>query len=282
MKGFLKKIKPKKVAFGVLSFVMGLCFVAGSMLALVRGTVMNSGFLSETLNNSGYYSDLCDEIADSLVDIGDASGLDESFFDDFVDEVLVREDVQSYIDAFYAGEKLKVNTTKFSDSLEVALSQYMSANGLNPDAYDQKSLDYFIKEASKIYSNKIEVSYLGAIQKGMLGLSFKFNIIIAVLAVIVAGIAVVLFITTEWKHLAVRYIYYGTGAAGLFMLAVPAVVFVSGIIGRITIITRSLNDLYVSCITAVFKDMLIVALVLLVVSAALLVIHNKLRAQAAH
>lgn len=71
----------KNILYAVLSFVLSVSIVGVALSSLLRFTVLNNSFLTDALNNSNYYTDLCDEITDDLMDIGDASGLDKSFFE---------------------------------------------------------------------------------------------------------------------------------------------------------------------------------------------------------
>ncbi len=265
------------VLYLILAFSLGFCIFACSVFSTLRFTLFNSGFLSDTLNQTDYYTDLCDEITDSLMDIGDASGLDKSFFEDFVDEVLVRKDVQSYVDAFYSGSKLEVDSSNFEDALRTALEQYEDENGLDESDFSEENVDYFVEEASKIYVQNVEINYFPMIQKTVMKYTSKLNVYITVTAIITLAILLILIFTNKWKHIAVRYIYYGTASAGLFMLIIPTAVFLSGVINKITILTRSLNDMYTACIQSVFMVILIVAVVLIVISAMLWILHNILR-----
>ncbi|MCH5304010.1 MAG: hypothetical protein J1E41_04025 [Ruminococcus sp.] len=268
------------VLYLILAFVMGICIFAFSIFTTLRLTVFTPGFLSETLNQSEYYTDLCDEITDSLMDIGDASGLDKSFFDNFVDEVLVREDVQSYIDAFYSGNSLKVDSSNFEKALKAALEKYEEDNGLDKKDFSEENINYFVEEASKIYVQNVELNYFPYIQEKAIKYTSKLNIYIAVTGVVMLISLLLIIFTNKWKHIAVRYIYYGTASSGLFMLLIPIVVFLSGVIDRITILTRSLNDMYTACINSVFTVILTVAILLIVVSALLWILHNVLRKRA--
>ena len=279
MKKFFSKTGVKKVCYAVLTFILSLCIVGAAMSSLVRFTLLNDGFLSDVLNNSNYYIDLCDEITDDLKDIGDASGLNKSFFEGFINEVFVREDVQDYINKFYKGEKLTVDSTHFDESLRSALDKYIRSNGID-NKYSQSSVNYFIKEATKIYVKHIELKYFDMLQKLAMDYSSKMTILMIVSFIVAAGISLLMIFTNEWKHKAVRYIAYATGAAALFTLCIPTAVYLSGALGKITIISRSLNDMYMSCFNTILADMFIISGVLFVLFATLILIHGKIRIKA--
>lgn len=280
MKKFFSNKIVKKLLYGVLVFILAGCIVSGSMTALVRFTAFEGGFLNDALNNSNYYTDLCNEITDDLMDIGDASGLDKSFFEGFINEVFVREDVQDYVNKFYAGEKLTVDTRHFDESLRKAIESYIQTKRIKSGDYSKSNINYFVKEATKIYSRNIELKYFDILQKLVSEYSFKLTVILIISAVVAAVICAVMFFTNEWKHKAVRYISYSVGGSALFILLIPLITFASGVIGRITIISRSLSDMYTTCLNSIMIDMLVVAGVLFVIYAALIIIHNKIRSKA--
>ncbi|MEE3428656.1 MAG: hypothetical protein VZQ55_06795 [Ruminococcus sp.] len=265
------------VMYLVLSFILGLCIFFCSLLSALKFTVFSPSYLTDTLNSTDYYKDLCAEITDDLLNIGDASGLDKSFFDDFIDEVLVRKDVQYYIDDFYAGNKLKVNSSDFQKSLRSALDRYINKKNLTDKDFSEESLNKFVKEADKIYVSHIELTYFSQIQKAFLKYSFKINIYIGITLAVIIAIILLFIFTNKWKHKAIRYIYYAAASAGLVTLIIPIIVFLSGIISKITIISRSLNDLYTACLSSVFITLIFIGGALIAISGFLWVLHSKMR-----
>ena len=279
MKKFFKNLSLKKVLYAVLTFILALCIIFGSILTVTRITFFNGNFLSDTLNASQYYKDLCVEITENLTDLGDASGLDKSFFEGFLNEVLVREDVQQYITDFYEGKPLRVNTSKFDDSLQTALKKYIKQNNIKN--VNEESLEYFSANASKIYANSIKIKYLSMLQDAVLNYTGPLTFIIVILVLISAAICLVLLFTNEWKHKALRYIYTAVASSGLFLLILPLGVFISGVIGHIAIMSRSLSDMYTSILYTFFSDMIVISVVLLVIAVALWVIHSRVRRKSA-
>lgn len=279
MKKLLKKLSLKKVLYAVITFILALCLVFGSLITVVRITFFNASFLSDTLNSSQYYKDLCVEITDNLTDLGDASGLNKSFFEGFVSEVLVREDVQSYITNFYEGKPLKVNTSKFDESLQTALKKYIKTNNIKD--VNEENLEYFSAKACKIYADSIKIKYFSSIQDLINNNTGLLTALIVILALISAAICVILIVTNEWKHKALRYIYTAVSSAGLFLLILPISVFASGVIGHIAIMSRSLSDMYTSILYTVLSDMIVISIVLIVIGIALWVIHSRVRRKSA-
>ena len=280
MKSFFSNNKVSLIVNALLVFFLAICIVGSSLTALIRFTAFNPAFMTDSLNESRYYADLCDEVKDELVYIGDASGLDREFFDEFVDELMVREDVQSYVDAFYSGKKLEVDTSNFEKQLRSAIEAYEIGKGINTEKVNQDSVDYFVKEAAKVYSGRIRVSYLSILQDRVRRNTPKYTILMLVLVAIAVGIILLMLFTERWKHKAVRRIYYSFTAAGLVMLLIPIVVFASGLIDKINFVRLSAKEMYVTLLNTFFSDVLTIAVTLLVISAALCVTHLMLRKKA--
>ncbi len=275
-----KNPKFKPVMYTILSFIMGICILGCALLATARFTVLNPDFYIDRLTKTDYYADLGDEITESLVDIGNASGIDESFFNNLVDDVTLRKDVENYITAFFSGESLKINTSEFQKTIRTALDNYISRKSIDPSTVSESSINNFVKEATNIYVSNVQLKYFSQIQKSVLGYIPKVNILIFVTALIAVAIALFIFFTNEWKHIAIRHIYYSTASAGLFLLIIPAIVFLSGMISKLTVLTRSLNDMYTAMLKAVFIVILVIAVLLIVISAALWIIHSSMRKKA--
>ncbi len=264
----------------ILSFVMGFGLFACSVLFSVKFTFFSSSFLTETLNNTHYYQDLCDEITNNLTDLGDASGLDKSFFEGFVDEVLVRKDVQAYIDDFYSGNKPKVNSSDFQKELRTAIEKYIGKSGIDSESLSEDNINYFIKKASDIYVSNIEIAYFSQLQSFFNKYNSRLNIAIVITLIVVLAIALIFIFTNEWKHIALRYIYYATASAGLLSLILALTAYFSGFITKLTVLTRSLKDMYTACFNSALIVTFVISIVLLAVSAFLWIMHNRLRKKA--
>lgn len=62
------------------NFVRSLvCTVLLSFAIVLQSTILNPSYIMDNMNASNYFVDKRDEIKESLVDLGFASGLDEKF-----------------------------------------------------------------------------------------------------------------------------------------------------------------------------------------------------------
>ena len=95
--------KVRHIIYGIISFVLSFVLFLLSFAIVLQSTILNPSYIMDNMNTSNYFVDKRDEIKESLVDLGYASGLDEKFFENVVDEVTIHDNTQAYLNSFYAG-----------------------------------------------------------------------------------------------------------------------------------------------------------------------------------
>lgn len=103
--------KVRHIIYGIISFVLSFVLFLLSFAIVLQSTILNPSYIMDNMNTSNYFVDKRDEIKESLVNLGYASGLDEKFFENVVDEVTIHDNTQAYLNSFYAGEEAKIDTT---------------------------------------------------------------------------------------------------------------------------------------------------------------------------
>ena len=94
--------KVRHIIYGIISFVLSFVLFLLSFAIVLQSTILNPSYIMDNMNASNYFVDKRDEIKESLVDLGYASGLDEKFFENVVDEVTIHDNTQAYLNSFYA------------------------------------------------------------------------------------------------------------------------------------------------------------------------------------
>ena len=122
--------KVRHIIYGIISFVLSFVLFLLSFAIVLQSTILNPSYIMDNMNASNYFVDKRDEIKESLVDLGYASGLDEKFFENVVDEVTIHDNTQAYLNSFYAGEEAKIDTTAFKQKFNSELDSYISKNNL--------------------------------------------------------------------------------------------------------------------------------------------------------
>lgn len=270
--------KVRHIIYGIISFVLSFVLFLISFAIVLQSTILNPSYIMDNMNTSNYFVDKRDEIKESLVDLGYASGLDEKFFENVVDEVTIHDNTQAYLNSFYAGEKAKIDTTAFKQKFNSELDIYISKNNLK--VANDGSREYLINQAANIYAAALRIPLFATLSVYLIALKNMMPLIIGGLAVFVAIICVIIIFTNRWKHRAVRYICYSTSAAFLTVGIIPAVLLSTGYMSKINIDSRAFYNLFVLGMNNILIAVAICSVIFFIISIGLFFLHKSMRRHA--
>lgn len=267
--------KVRHIIYGIISFVLSFVLFLLSFAIVLQSTILNPSYIMDNMNASNYFVDKRDEIKESLVDLGFASGLDEKFFENVVDEVTIHDNTQAYLNSFYAGEEAKIDTTAFKQKFNSELDSYISKNNLK--VANDGSREYLINQAANIYAAALRIPLFATLSVYLIALKNMMPLIIGGLAVLVAILCVIIIFTNRWKHRAVRYICYSTSAAFLTVGIIPAVLLSTGYMSKINIDSRAFYNLFVQSMNNILIAIAICSVIFFIVSIGLFFLHKSMR-----
>ena len=270
--------KVRHIIYGIISFVLSFVLFLLSFAIVLQSTILNPSYIMDNMNTSNYFVDKRDEIKESLVDLGYASGLDEKFFENVVDEVTIHDNTQAYLNSFYAGEEAKIDTTAFKQKFNSELDSYISKNNLK--VANDGSREYLINQAANIYAAALRIPLFGTLSVYLIALKNMMPLIIGGLAVLVAILCVIIIFTNRWKHRAVRYICYSTSAAFLTVGIIPAVLLSTGYMSKINIDSRVFYNLFVQSMNNILIAVAICSVIFFIISIGLFFLHKSMRRHA--
>lgn len=270
--------KVRHIIYGIISFVLSFVLFLLSFAIVLQSTILNPSYIMDNMNASNYFVDKRDEIKESLVDLGYASGLDEKFFENVVDEVTIHDNTQAYLNSFYAGEKAKIDTTAFKQKFNSELDSYISKNNLK--VANDGSREYLINQAANIYAAALRIPLFATLSVYLVALKNMMPLIIGGLAVLVAILCVIIIFTNRWKHRAVRYICYSTSAAFLTVGIIPAVLLSTGYMSKINIDSRAFYNLFVQSMNNILIAVAICSVIFFIVSIGLFFLRKSMRRHA--
>lgn len=270
--------KVRHIIYGIISFVLSFVLFLLSFAIVFQSTILNPSYIMDNMNTSNYFVDKRDEIKESLVDLGYASGLDEKFFENVVDEVTIHDNTQAYLNSFYAGEEAKIDTTAFKQKFNSELDSYISKNNLKVE--NDGSREYLINQAANIYAAALRIPLFATLSVYLIALKNMMPLIVGGLAVLVAIICVIIIFTNRWKHRAVRYICYSTSAAFLTVGIIPAVLLSTGYMSKINIDSRAFYNLFVQSMNNILVAIAICSVIFFIVSIGLFFLHKSMRRHA--
>lgn len=270
--------KVRHIIYGIISFVLSFVLFLISFAIVLQSTILNPTYIMDNMNTSNYFVDKRDEIKESLVDLGYASGLDEKFFENVVDEVTIHDNTQAYLNSFYAGEEAKIDTTAFKQKFNSELDSYISKDNLK--VANDGSREYLINQAANIYAAALRIPLFATLSVYLIALKNMMPLIIGGLAVLVAILCVIIIFTNRWKHRAVRYICYSTSAAFLTVGIIPAVLLSTGYMSKINIDSRAFYNLFVLGMNNILIAVAICSAIFFIISVGLFFLHKSMRRHA--
>lgn len=270
--------KVRHIIYGIISFVLSFVLFLISFAIVLQSTILNPSYIMDNMNTSNYFVDKRDEIKESLVNLGYASGLDEKFFENVVDEVTIHDNTQAYLNSFYAGEEAKIDTTAFKQKFNSELDSYISKNNLK--VANDGSREYLINQAANIYAAALRIPLFATLSVYLIALKNMMPLIIGGLAVLVAILCVIIIFTNRWKHRAVRYICYSTSAAFLTVGIIPAVLLSTGYMSKINIDSRAFYNLFVQSMNNILIALAICSVIFFIVSIGLFFLRKSMRRHA--
>lgn len=270
--------KVRHIIYGIISFVLSFVLFLLSFAIVLQSTILNPSYIMDNMNTSNYFVDKRDEIKESLVNLGYASGLDEKFFENVVDEVTIHDNTQAYLNSFYAGEEAKIDTTAFKQKFNSELDSYISKNNLK--VANGESREYLINQAANIYAAALRIPLFATLSVYLVALKNMMPLIIGGLAVLVAILCVIIIFTNRWKHRAVRYICYSTSAAFLTVGIIPAVLLSTGYMSKINIDSRAFYNLFVQSMNNILIAVAICSVIFFIISIGLFFLHKSMRRHA--
>ena len=270
--------KIRHIIYGIISFVLSFVLFLLSFAVMLQSTIRNPSYIMDNMNTSNYFIDKRDEIKKSLVDLGYASGLDESFFENVVDEVTIHDNTQAYLNSFYSGEEAKIDTTAFKQKFNSELDSYISKNNLK--VAGGSSREYLINKAASIYASALRIPLFTTLSTYLVAMKNMMPLIIGGLVVLAAVLCIIIIFTNRWKHRAVRYICYATSGAFLTVGIIPAVLFSTGFINKINIDSRAFYNLFVQSMNSILIALAVCSIVFLIISVGLFFLHKSMRRHA--
>ena len=264
----------RNAVFIVLSFLLTLVLFLLSVGTVLEATLFNPEFIFDNMNSSNYFIDKRDEITTSLIDLGYASGLDEKFFDDFIDEVMLCDDTREYLDNYYSGSGAKIDSTDFKQSFNAELDKYIQENNIKN--VNGKSRDKLVNKAAQIYRSSLEIPLFSRFSAYFLTAKNAMPFIIVGLVVLAGVICVVLIYANKWKHRGVKYICYATSGAFLPLGIIPTYLMITGKISHINLDSRALYNMFVQSANSICIAILFISLFFLLVSVGLFFLFRRM------
>lgn len=259
----------RSVLCALVSFIMSLVITGGVLFAALYVTALNADFAVSVVERSQYAELLAEEIKGELVSLGQASNIENAFFDSLFENTdmvqRISTDTEQVLREFYAGdERDSVSTDDLEAIWLEALKEYATQKGFELDEEMLENLQIVASEFCDIYESYVSVfsmSYFRTASQMLVRYSPFALYAVAACAVMFIATAVILRLFFHKKKNYLRYFIYAFSGASLMLLAAPLAALIGRVGNRISISSAALYTMASGILNSIFAAVLISALV---------------------
>ena len=253
----MKKEIIRKIISFFLAFTAAFCFFAAAV-SLCAAVSVSKPFLTEICQTDKFCNAAEEEILSEIKALSGPGGLSDDFWDGGLNKQLLKSDIERAVASAYSGEKFVCE--EFRTETKDKIYEYAESVGINVETQEvaagiEQLLTHF-EDAYKTYVYSDVLSAIGQIGSDVCK---PFLLIAAFAAVFgVLLVSVVHNINRENDKLYKVGIFFG---ASLMMGIIPAVVLISGSIGRLSISSECLYFLTTAVLYTFFIGLLAIAVI---------------------
>lgn len=273
----------KNIPRWILAFIGSLLLFATIALICIRMTLFNQEFMINQVHKTDYVETIRKDMTESIQDLGRGSNIPPEVLVDVVPEKTVSMNVDNYIRSIYQEVPFKIQgEDQIKDNILKNVSQYAQQKNITIDETTQSNLNNLANSATKNYSNYIEIPYLLSYGKKVMAFQSALTMILIIVGVAFVLVFVGLLLMVKMKHRKVRWSSVTFLGAGLMLVVLPAIIYFSGVINRLGIMSEGLYRFVTSYITAFDLSFIFVGLALTVLALLLVLISERMRSKKIH
>ena len=273
----------KNIPRWILAFIGSLLLFATIALICIRMTLFNQEFMINQVHKTDYVETIRKDMTESIQDLGRGSNIPPEVLVDVVPEKTVSMNVDNYIRSIYQEVPFKIQgEDQIKDNILKNVSQYAQQKNITIDEKTQSNLNNLANSATKNYSNYIEIPYLLSYGKKVMAFQSALTMILIIVGVAFVLVFVGLLLMVKMKHRKVRWSSVTFLGAGLMLVVLPAIIYFSGVINRLGIMSEGLYRFVTSYITAFDLSFIFVGLALTVLALLLVLISERMRSKKIH
>ena len=273
----------KNIPRWILAFIGSLLLFATIALICIRMTLFNQEFMINQMHKTDYVETIRKDMTESIQDLGRGSNIPPEVLVDVVPEKTVSMNVDNYIRSIYQEVPFNIQgEDQIKDNILKNVSQYAQQKNITIDETTQSNLNNLANSATKNYSNYIEIPYLLSYGKKVMAFQSALTMILIIVGVAFGLVFVGLLLMVKMKHQKVRWSRVTFLGAGLMLVVLPAIIYFSGVINRLGIMSEGLYRFVTSYITAFDLSFVFVGLALTVLALLLVLISERMRSKKIH
>lgn len=280
-----KKMKQatRNVPRWILAFIGSLLLFATAALICIRMTLFNQDFMINQVHKTEYVETIRKDMTQSIQDLGRGSNIPPEVLSDVVPEKTVSANVDNYIRSIYQEVPFELQgTDQIKDNILNNVHQYAQQENIAIDEATQSNLENLANSATKNYANFIEIPYLLSYGRKVMAFQSALTLMLIITGVAFLLVFIGLLLMAKMKHQKIRWSSVTFLGAGLMLIVLPAIIYFSGVINRLGIMSEGLYRFVTGYITAFDLSFIFVGLGLTGLALLLVLISERMRSKKIH
>ncbi|MGO3604721.1 MAG: hypothetical protein ACTIOK_14975 [Enterococcus malodoratus] len=267
----------------ILAFIGSLLLFATLALICIRMTLFNQNFMIKQIHQTEYVETIRKDMTQSIQDLGRGSNIPPEVLADVVSEKTVSANVDNYIRSIYQEVPFEIQgEDQLKDNIMKNVTQYAQQKNIAIDETTQNNLNNLAASATKNYSNYIEIPYLLSYGKKVMAFKSALTMILIIAGAAFLLVFVGLLLMAKMKHQKIRWSSVTFLGGGLMLAVLPALIYFSGVIDRLGIMSEGLYQFVTGYITAFDLSFVFAGLGLTVLALLLVLISERMRSKKIH
>lgn len=267
----------------ILAFIGSLLLFATLALICIRMTLFNQNFMIKQIHQTEYVETIRKDMTQSIQDLGRGSNIPPEVLADVVSEKTVSANVDNYIRSIYQEVPFEIQgENQVKDNIMKNVTQYAQQKNIAIDETTQNNLNNLAASATKNYSSYIEIPYLLSYGKKVMAFKSALTLILIIAGAAFLLVFVGLLLMAKMKHQKIRWSSVTFLGGGLMLAVLPAIIYFSGVIDRLGIMSEGLYQFVTGYITAFDLSFVFAGLGLTVLALLLVLISERMRSKKIH
>ena len=148
-------LNKKNITSYILSIFLILCFIALTILVVIKHYIFNKDNIKQQLISSNYYSELYNTTQDGFNNYILQSGFDNTILDNIITIPSITNDVNNLIDSLFAGSNITTSSDTIKNTLHTNIENYISENNFIINNETSENIKRFEDSIINVYTNNV-------------------------------------------------------------------------------------------------------------------------------
>ena len=258
----------------ILAFLLSVVLFLILLIGCIHTTLFSEHYALKTMEKSGYYTQLQEEISNEIIALGAAGGVEEDLLDSSL-YVNLQRDCENKVRRSFSGSNADIDTSEFRTLITERVNQAAERKNVYITEEVQNAMDRLIDACVSVYDTKINLLFFTVMAPAIEKVDRYLYIGEAFLVIMALLIALLMSLSQRYKHRAYRTYIYALSGTFLMLGAIPIYMYASKLIERVYITTKSFYDFIVLWLNGVVMRFVILDLIILIVMGILVYLYQK-------